>query len=213
MTAFATITSGQIDAESYIDTTLAGQWSNNLLATIEGDATAPEIMGITGAGLKVISEYSIPNGTTNVDFTGLNTTAYAGYIATFHDLQFNTAGITIYHQIYDASVLKTTSYAWSHVRNGTPGTGTTADFDLTPSSIASASDYIHGYVWWFSQGGHSAYPGCIWNFAAMNSGIPYSTTGAGVYQVTTASINGFRFLPSASTFKGGTIRILAVKKA
>jgi len=40
MTTFTAITTAQIDAESYVDTTLAGQWSNNILAVVEGDASA-----------------------------------------------------------------------------------------------------------------------------------------------------------------------------
>jgi len=36
MTTLTAITSGQIDAESFIDTTLAGQWANNTLATLAG---------------------------------------------------------------------------------------------------------------------------------------------------------------------------------
>jgi len=40
MTTFSAITSGQIDAESPYDTTLAAQHSNNYLAVIEGDASA-----------------------------------------------------------------------------------------------------------------------------------------------------------------------------
>jgi hypothetical protein len=40
MTAYSAILSGQIDAESYVDTVLAGQWSNNWIAAFEGDASA-----------------------------------------------------------------------------------------------------------------------------------------------------------------------------
>jgi hypothetical protein len=40
MTTYSAITSGQIDAESPIDTVLAGQWTNNVLAMFEGDASA-----------------------------------------------------------------------------------------------------------------------------------------------------------------------------
>ena len=43
MTTYSAITAGQIDAESYIDTVLAGQWANNLLAVIEGDASASTV--------------------------------------------------------------------------------------------------------------------------------------------------------------------------
>ena len=40
MTTYIAITNAQIDAESYIDTVLAAQWRDNLLAIQEGDATA-----------------------------------------------------------------------------------------------------------------------------------------------------------------------------
>ena len=43
MATYSAITTGQRDAESYIDTIIAGQWTNNLLAIQEGDASAPEI--------------------------------------------------------------------------------------------------------------------------------------------------------------------------
>ena len=49
MTTFAAITSGQVDAESIIDTTLAGQWANNVLAMFEGDASASGVRLQTGA--------------------------------------------------------------------------------------------------------------------------------------------------------------------
>ncbi len=50
MTTYSAITSGQKDAESYIDTVLAGQWADNLLAIQEGDATAPKIQNKALAG-------------------------------------------------------------------------------------------------------------------------------------------------------------------
>jgi len=49
MTTFTAITSAQVDAESYIDTTLAGQWSNNFLAMFEGDASASAVRLQTAA--------------------------------------------------------------------------------------------------------------------------------------------------------------------
>lgn len=53
MTAYSAITSGQIDSDSPLDTTLAAQWSNNLLAIQENDATAPTIAYATAAGSAV----------------------------------------------------------------------------------------------------------------------------------------------------------------
>jgi len=49
MTAFLAITSGQWDAESYIDVGLAGQWSNNVIAMFEGDASASAVRLQTAA--------------------------------------------------------------------------------------------------------------------------------------------------------------------
>lgn len=43
MTTFSSITTGQIDADSIIDTVIANQWSNNLIAVLEGDASAPHV--------------------------------------------------------------------------------------------------------------------------------------------------------------------------
>lgn len=51
MTTFSAITAGQIDAESFIDTVLAGQWANNVLAMFEGDASASAVR-LQAAGLE-----------------------------------------------------------------------------------------------------------------------------------------------------------------
>lgn len=43
MTTYAAVAAAQIDADSPMDTVLATQFTNNLLAVIEGDATAPAV--------------------------------------------------------------------------------------------------------------------------------------------------------------------------
>jgi len=49
MSTYSAITSAQYDAESYIDTTLSGQWVNNVLAMFEGDASASAVRLQTAA--------------------------------------------------------------------------------------------------------------------------------------------------------------------
>lgn len=66
MTTYSEITNGQVDAESVVDTTLAGQWTNNLLAVIEGDPTAS---GARIAGDLAMTE--IVDGTTRRHFQAL----------------------------------------------------------------------------------------------------------------------------------------------
>ncbi len=47
MAVYQAILGGQIDAESYVDTVIAGQWTNNLLAVVEADPSAPKIINLT----------------------------------------------------------------------------------------------------------------------------------------------------------------------
>jgi len=49
MATYQAITTGQTDAESYLDTVIAGQWTNNLLAALEGDPSAPKIINLVDA--------------------------------------------------------------------------------------------------------------------------------------------------------------------
>jgi len=55
MATYQAITSGQTDVESYIDTVLAGQWTNNLTAVIENDPSAPNIVNLTEESLVAIT--------------------------------------------------------------------------------------------------------------------------------------------------------------
>lgn len=54
MATYGAITSGQIDSESPLDVTLAGQWTDNLLAVIEADVSAPDIAN------EALATYPIP---------------------------------------------------------------------------------------------------------------------------------------------------------
>ncbi len=66
MTTYSEITSGQVDAESIIDTTLAVQWTNNLLAVLENDVSAPNIIKLTDESMSEITD-----GTTQRHFQSL----------------------------------------------------------------------------------------------------------------------------------------------
>ncbi len=50
---YSAVTSGEKDAESPLTASLADKWSNNLLAVIENDATAPEIDGAAITNLTI----------------------------------------------------------------------------------------------------------------------------------------------------------------
>lgn len=56
MATYQAITSSQIDAESYLDSVLAGQWTNNLTAVIENDASAPNIVNLTEESMSAIGD-------------------------------------------------------------------------------------------------------------------------------------------------------------
>lgn len=95
MTAYSAIIATQVDAESPVDTTLAGSWTNNVLAIAEGDATAPKVArkalaggyvcvqgtdSNTGAG-PVILPTELADTAGEFDHTtGIFTAAYAGIV-------------------------------------------------------------------------------------------------------------------------------------
>jgi len=152
MSTYSAITSGQIDSESIIDTVLAGQWANNILAVIEGDASAPRIAG--DAALTAIIAGTTYNHAWTGEIVHLLTSApsytlvsgqpgwvriviqRAGTYTVTFSLYRSVSGGTAYGRIYKNGV------AFGAEKSSSSATPTDKVEDLT----FAAGDYVDLYI-------------------------------------------------------------------
>lgn len=107
MATYSAVTSGQIDSESPLDVTLAGQWTNNLLAVIEGDASAPKIASaaladypfaagsdVTGVAWVLLDSWT-PTAVNSKDFTW-SESLYSSIMVVIEAVSPATDGASLY---------------------------------------------------------------------------------------------------------------------
>ncbi len=154
MATYQAITTGQTDAESYIDTVLAGQWTNNVLAIFEGDPSAASVrlagdlaMTAVASGpnyryAQVQKEYSLGVGAyTRIDELVIVVPRTGVYQLSF-DMRI-VAG-TGYARIYRNAA---TAYS-GDVAFGAQQTVTASSATKTESSLAlNAGDVLSIYVY------------------------------------------------------------------
>lgn len=115
MATYSAITTGQTDAESPLDTVLASQWTNNLLAVVEGDATAPKIPWI------YISSGTV-SAAASLDIADL-TTDFRAYALVFDDLTPATDSVSfsLRTSTDNGSTFTSTAASYGHSRCDTAG--------------------------------------------------------------------------------------------
>ncbi len=115
MTTYVAITNAQIDAESYIDTVLAAQWRDNVLAIQEGDATAPDLAAITGASL-VLLDTKTASASAALDFTSNIDSTFSSYKFIFDYILPSMDNVTFNMRVSvdgGSIFLSTSVYRWA----------------------------------------------------------------------------------------------------
>ena len=86
--AFSTILDSETDPDAPLTSSLAKRWTDNLLAVIDGDPTAPTFFGQSS----VLVAKRVLSDQVNVSFTEFDSTKYDGYELRFHNVLYANAG-------------------------------------------------------------------------------------------------------------------------
>lgn len=178
MATYSAITSGQIDAESPLDVTLAGQWTNNLLAVIEGAAGAPRIVdaALVWPGAWAEIDSWIPTAVSSKDFTW-DETLYSEIYIHAENLVPSADATEFYIQMghTNGTVFITNNHVLWYLSDGNPPapgqTSSSSGYNITPLvSVGTAAGEginfditLKGLIAYDGAGG--GYPYC--NFTSV----------------------------------------------
>jgi hypothetical protein len=206
MATYAAILSSQTDAESYIDTVLAGQWTNNLLAIVEQDSSASAVW-VKGSWIEIGDSGVIASAAT-VDFEGIDAT-YEMLMAVFDGVRPATDGAFFRGRVGTGG---TPTY-----QTGTVYYGNTADHlrvGHVVTGIGNASgESLSGRAEIFGHDDSDNYTRLV--------GEIVSSSGAGVITPATAKsdysantlVTALRFYMSSGNIASGRIRLYGLKKS
>lgn len=225
MTTYTATTSGQIDAESPIDVTLAGQWTNNLLAIQEGDDTAPALATKTGASMPLLEAPTDASNDSSIDFTGL-TDGYPFYMFIFDSVLPATDNVGMQLQISQSASFLTSSYNYFHNNrelasspasdvSGANATTIINMMNIATSYIGNASaEGIAGRLI-FHNPDNSKYAKVEWVVQYTNgSGTGWTGWGAGMnYSSPGTGYDGLRFKFSTGNVSSGRFRKYGLKES
>jgi len=227
MTTFTAITTAQIDAESYVDTTLAGQWANNVLAMFEGDASASAVrLQILALDDEIkpwieLEQDVITASTAYATFENIDVTNYDQFMVTFDGAQPITAANYLVAQFgygggtttwwtggadYSYHTTQTTSAAATYA-----GAAQSATTSLRIGGAASSNDTgkVNGDIR-FNNNDALSYVEAHWKGSSWNSNHK-NVVGSGSV-LDTAQMTAIRLTFSASNIEQGVFTLYGRRK-
>jgi hypothetical protein len=200
MTAYpGAIASSQVDAESYIDTVLAGQWTDIVLSTIENASGSPDIIG-----LDPLAEVTFSSDA-SWDITSIIDGTYDLYIIELVDFVPATNGVDLW--------LRTSANNGSTWNTGASDYQISASGDsklILASGMGSASgEGASAIIHCWNPYGTALDKQFDWNVSFDNStSYPTNSRSSGAYVNSPSTAqNAVQILCSSGNIESGTGRI------
>ena len=192
--AYSTILDSETDPDAPLTSSLAKRWTDNLLAVIDGDPTAPTFFGQSS----VLIARRVLSNQANVSFTEFDSAKYDGYEFRFHNVLYANAlsYLTLRTSTNGGGSYEADGAAYNWVVNETTGvtaiTTNTADTSIILSDDLPANQQgLSGIIRVMSP--HLAgYTQATANFTAgtSTSVSMYQSSGA---RKSTENVNAVRF--------------------
>ena len=222
MTTYASITNSEVASGAPGTQSLFERLRDNPLATIEGDVTAPDILGKAGASVKLLETAVASNDATVDLITGIDST-YDQYVIRITDYQPVTDGSLMRMRVSSdtgSSFITDANYTYAGrstnataTETDTNSTGDTA-FEVSGSQgVGSASaESMDMTIIMRNPSSSSKYISFTWEGSFRNStGVLHYFRGAGSYAATTA-MDAIRIFQSTGNILTGNFALYGIKK-
>ena len=220
MTTYSAITSGQIDADSPFDVTLAQQYRDNPIAITEAAAGAPEMVAATGASWKLLQTQTA-SASTSIDFTTNIDSTYKEYAVIITECIPTSDGDSLRIKIskdtgstWEAGAL----YRYMEKRfTDIPAEGTTSNtgtslFQVLLNMGSASGEGAGGILYFSSPASTTVYKKFLGDFTTISSAADTvrSVFTAAHKQLT--AYDGIQFFCGTSTIASGEFRLYGIRR-